>query len=213
VRPAAGAFTFAEVPRGRALSPQEIDAYARRLLAGMSLEEKVLQMSGDSWVWDLLTERSIGRGWKAGADRRLGLPPIVCTDGPRGVGMGSSTCFPTAMARAASWDRGLEARVADAAAREVRGHGANMWLAPCLNVRAIPAGAGPETSARTTWSGRWAPPSSPARSATTCTCAKPSPSTRSKRRGCRWTSARTSGPSGKCTCPSSSAWWTRASPP
>jgi beta-glucosidase len=135
VRPAgAGTFTFGDIPRGRALSPDEIDGYARRLLAEMSLEEKVLQMSGDSWAWDLLTERWIGRGWSAGADRRLGLPPLVCTDGPRGVGMGSSTCFPTPMARAASWDRALEARVADAAAQEVRGHGANLWLAPCLNV-------------------------------------------------------------------------------
>jgi len=135
VRPAgAGVFTFADIPRGRALSPEEVDGYARRLLAEMSLEEKVLQMSGDSWTWDLLSERWIGRAWSAGADRRLRLPPIVCTDGPRGVGIGSSTCFPTPMARAASWDRSLEARVADAAAREARGQGANLWLAPCLNV-------------------------------------------------------------------------------
>src|SRR5262249_30578472 len=135
VRPAgAGVFTFADIPRGRALSPEEVDGYARRLLAEMSLEEKVLQMSGDSWTWDLLSERWIGRAWSAGADRRLRLPPLVCPDGPRGVGIGSSTCFPTPMARAASWDRSLEARVADAAAREARGQGANLWLAPCLNV-------------------------------------------------------------------------------
>jgi beta-glucosidase len=38
------------------------------------------------------------------------------------------------MARAASWDRSLERRVGDAAGREVRGHGADVWLAPCLNL-------------------------------------------------------------------------------
>jgi beta-glucosidase len=127
-------FTFADVPKGRVLSRDEVDGYARRLLAEMSLEEKVLQMSGDAWLWDFIGERFEGREWKAGVDLRLGLPRLVCSDGPRGVGLGSSTCFPVAMARAASWDRGLEERIGDAAAREMRGHGANVWLAPCLNL-------------------------------------------------------------------------------
>ncbi|HET8645686.1 MAG TPA: glycoside hydrolase family 3 N-terminal domain-containing protein, partial [Vicinamibacteria bacterium] len=100
----------------------------------MTLEEKVLQMSGDTWVWDFLGERLIGRGWKAGADRRRGLPALIYADGPRGVGLGSSTCFPVAMARAASWDRALERRVGEAAGKEMRGHGAQVWLAPCLNL-------------------------------------------------------------------------------
>jgi beta-glucosidase len=127
-------FTFADVPKGRALSPAEVDGYARRLLAEMSLEEKVLQMSGDSWLWDFVGHPIVGRPWNAGLDRRLALPPLVYSDGPRGVGMGASTCFPVAMARAASWDRGLERRAGDVAGREVRGYGAHVWLAPCLNL-------------------------------------------------------------------------------
>jgi beta-glucosidase len=127
-------FTFADIPKGRALTPEEVDSYARRLLAEMTLEEKVLQMSGDTWLWDFAGERFEGRDWKAGVDRRLGLPRLVCSDGPRGVGLGHSTCFPVPMARAASWDRSLEERVGDAAAKEMRAQGANMWLAPCLNL-------------------------------------------------------------------------------
>jgi beta-glucosidase len=132
-------FSFAKVPQGRALSPEEADTYARRMLETMSLREKVLQMSGDTWVWDFFNRRIVGRAWRAGADRRLGLPPIVCSDGPRGIGMGFSTCFPVAMARAASWDVDLEQRIGEAAATELRAQGGNMWLAPCINILRHPS--------------------------------------------------------------------------
>ena len=133
-RPAEGAFTLDAVPARQGASAEEVEAYARRLLRGMSLEQKVLQMSGDTWAWDFVGERLVGRAWEAGADRRLGLPPLVFADGPRGVGPGSSTCFPVPMLRAASWDPELERRVGDVAGREMRGHGAHVWLAPCLNL-------------------------------------------------------------------------------
>src|SRR5262245_11494044 len=86
-RPSPGVFTFADVPRGRMLSPDEIDAYARRILDGMTLEQKVLQMSGDAWLWDFTGERLLGRPWRSGSDRRAGLPALVHSDGPRGVGL------------------------------------------------------------------------------------------------------------------------------
>jgi beta-glucosidase len=127
-------FTFADIPRGRLLSGDEIDAFAHRFLAEMTLEEKVLQMSGDTWIWDFPGRRFVGREWKAGVDRRLALPRIVTTDGPRGIGLGHSTCFPVPMLRGASWDRSLEERIGRAASEEARAQGANMWLAPCLNV-------------------------------------------------------------------------------
>jgi beta-glucosidase len=135
VRPAGLAvFKFTDVPRGRVLAPEEADAYARRVLAGMTLEQKVLQMSGDTWLWDFTGQRLIGRPWRSGRDRRAGLPALVHSDGPRGVGLGSSTCFPVPMARAASWDRGLERRIGEAAAAELRAHGGRMWLAPTVNL-------------------------------------------------------------------------------
>lgn len=135
VRAAGGAvFKFTDVPKGRTLSTDEVDSYARQILAGMTLEQKVLQMSGDTWLWDFTGERLLGRPWRSGRDRRAGLPPLVHSDGPRGVGLGSSTCFPVAMARAASWDRALERRIGEAAAAELRAHGGRMWLAPTINL-------------------------------------------------------------------------------
>jgi beta-glucosidase len=133
-RPAANAFTFADVPKGRRLPPDEVDALARRVLAGMTLRQRVLQMSGDTWIWDFVGERLIGRPWRSGRDRRAGLPALVHADGPRGVGLGASTCFPVPMARGASWDPGLERRIGEAAAAELRAQGARMWLAPTVNL-------------------------------------------------------------------------------
>jgi hypothetical protein len=52
--PASGSFTFADIPKGRVLSDAEIDGYANRLLAQMTVEEKMSQMTGDQWFLDLL---------------------------------------------------------------------------------------------------------------------------------------------------------------
>jgi beta-glucosidase len=135
VRPAGDdVFKLTDVPRGRVLTPEEADAYARRVLAGMTLEQKVLQMSGDTWLWNFTGERLLGRPWRSGRDRRAGIPALVHSDGPRGIGLGSSTCFPVPMARAASWDRGLERRIGEAAAAELRAQGGRMWLAPTVNL-------------------------------------------------------------------------------
>jgi len=131
------AFTFADIPKGRALTDGELDSYARRLMAEMTLEEKVLQMSGDAYLsyalpWIIGTPIA---AWPAGTDRSLGVPPLRAADGPRGVGVGSeTTCFPVAMARAAAWDRDLEQRIGDAIGQEMRAQNANLWLGPCLNV-------------------------------------------------------------------------------
>ncbi len=46
---ARGVFTFADIPRGRDLPDAEIDGYVDRLLRGMTLDEKVAQMSGDQY--------------------------------------------------------------------------------------------------------------------------------------------------------------------
>lgn len=41
-------------------------------------------------------------------NERLDIPPLLFNDGPRGIGMGNSTCFPVPMARGASFDVDLE---------------------------------------------------------------------------------------------------------
>lgn len=137
--PASGTFTFADIPRGRALSDAEVDQYVERLLAGMTLEEKAAQMSGDQWLLDMARLIAIDRRYNvrpipSGAVDRLRIPPIMFSDGPRGAAVGNSTAFPSASARAASWDRALVGRVAEAIAQEIRAQGGNFWGGLCINL-------------------------------------------------------------------------------
>jgi len=138
-------FKFTDVPKGRVLSVDEVDGYARKLLAEMTLHQKVLQMSGDTSLWDLIKLFTIEKGKyndypiTAGADTRLLIPPIGFSDGPRGVAMNHSTAFPVAMARAASWDRELQRRFGDVVGKEIRAQGGNLWGGVCVNLLRHPS--------------------------------------------------------------------------
>jgi beta-glucosidase len=124
------------------LSQKQMEEKARHLLAKMSLKEKVQQMSGD-------TPLAAGASWllagynrspiPGGENRRLSIPAIQFSDGPRGVAMHHSTCFPVSMARGASWDTELEERIGDAMGVEARCGGANLLGNVCINVLRHPA--------------------------------------------------------------------------
>jgi beta-glucosidase len=141
----AGVFKFTDIPRGRVLSPEEVDGYARKLLVEMTLQQKVLQMSGDSSLWDLIKLITVEKGKyndypiTAGADTRLAIPPIGFSDGPRGVVMNHSTAFPVAMARGATWDRDLQRRFGDAVGKEIRAQGGSLWGGVCVNLLRHPS--------------------------------------------------------------------------
>jgi beta-glucosidase len=75
---------------------------------------------------------------EAGRVDRLGIPGIRFTDGPRGVALGASTSFPVAIARAASWNTDLEARIGDAIGKEARAQGANFLAGICVNLAPAP---------------------------------------------------------------------------
>jgi beta-glucosidase len=135
-----GVFKVTDVPRDPPPTEAQVEGYVDRLLAEMSLDEKVLQMSGDTWILDLVKLVTVER-WKyndrpvrAGRNRRLLIPPLAFADGPRGVVLHHSTAFPVAMARGASFDRKLEARIADAIGQELRAQGANLFGGVCVNV-------------------------------------------------------------------------------
>lgn len=121
----------------------EIEARARELLGALTLPEKLRMLSGDYDFYqnmidppeDALARRPIP---VAGAPR-LGLDGLRFVDGPRGVASGACTCFPVAIARAATFDPELEERVGEAIGREARARGANLVGAPCLNVLRHPA--------------------------------------------------------------------------
>lgn len=122
-----------------------LDQLTDETLASMSLSEKVAQLSGDGGPQFLLrlgfNVLLLGRfpNTYAGRNDRLRIPPFSFSDGPRGVVIGRATCFPVAIARAASWDVNLEQRVGHVIGQEVRAVGANYFGGLCINLLRHPA--------------------------------------------------------------------------
>lgn len=159
VPPAGHPVNAADFPWKTGMTEAEVDSAARHLLAQMSLEEKVEQLHGDgNW----LTLLKFGLRWKvlgmgrsaaySGYNARLGIPPLAASDGPRGLGIGTATCFPVTMARGATWDAALERRVASAMGIEARVSGVNYHLGCCINLLRHPAwGRAQETYGEDPW--------------------------------------------------------------
>jgi len=107
-----------------------VGAWTESTLAAMSLEDKVAQMSGVN-----LLANEDGR-YDGVEHAALDIPAFRMMDGPRGAhaASGDATAFPVGMARGATWDPALEARVGAAIAAEVAAVGVNVLLAPTINV-------------------------------------------------------------------------------
>ena len=138
----------------RAMTFEQADRAARELVSTMTLDEKVDQMTGSGIAPVALSLLLRGRFAPAyaGANDRLGIPPVAFTDGPRGVVSGQSTSFPVAIARAATWDLELQRRVGDAIGQEARAQGANYWGGLCLNLVRHPSmGRAQETYGEDPW--------------------------------------------------------------
>ena len=113
------------------------------LLNEFTQDEKLGLLDGDIAFWDGLIDMNV-RGYNRtpipmGRVERLGIPGLLFSDGPRGVVMGHSTAFPVSMARGATWDRDLEARVGTAIGLEGRAQGANFFGGVCINLPRHPA--------------------------------------------------------------------------
>ncbi len=97
---------------------------ARALVSELTPAERLWLLDGDERFWpgvlDWARYGYITVPVVAGAVPRLGIPGFHFTDGPRGVTLGRSTCFPVTMARGASWDPALEEQVGLALGREAR---------------------------------------------------------------------------------------------
>lgn len=99
-------------------------------LAELSVAEKVAMMHGTGL---LPTDGT----WQVAGDDVRGIPGLHMLDGPRGVSDVSgvtATVFPVPMMRGATWDPALEREVGAAIAREIRSVGADVVLAPTMNV-------------------------------------------------------------------------------
>jgi len=124
------------------LSREQIEEKAQALLEQMTLKEKVWMLNGN---WDIFGNvEKYQNGYnpvpiETNGCPRLGISPIGFSDGPRGVVMGHSTCFPVSMARGASFDPDLERRIGDVIGKEARAQGANYFGGVCINLLRHPA--------------------------------------------------------------------------
>jgi len=108
-------------------SQLDIDTCAQQLVAAMTLDEKIEQMHG-------IGLGAIEQLFHTATNERLSIPGFRMVDGPRGVRAGNATAFPVGMARGATWDPALERLVGDAIAKEAVAKGANVLLAPTMNL-------------------------------------------------------------------------------
>lgn len=111
---------------------------SKALIQRMSLEEKASLCSGLNF-------------WYLKGIERLGIPSIMVTDGPHGlrkqagaadhIGLNESvpaTCFPTASALAATWNRDLVYQVGVALGEECRQEQVAVILGPGANIKRSP---------------------------------------------------------------------------
>lgn len=136
-------------------SSHEIAVQIDRVLAELTLAEKVEMMSGRGFFEALAEDERVwgARPYRAGGGvERLGIPPLLFTDGPRGVTRVGSTCFPCTMARGATFDAALERRVGEVMGIEARAQGCNFSGAVCINLLRHPAwGRAQETYGEDPW--------------------------------------------------------------
>jgi len=121
------------------------DQKALELIRQMSLEEKVNLMGGDISLfrlfWDMIVFGHYNKApYPAGGNKRLGVPPMLFCDGPRGLVPNSGTCFPVAMGRGASFDIELQEKIGEAIGKEIRAVGGNYFGGVCVNLLRHPAG-------------------------------------------------------------------------
>ena len=94
---------------------------ARQLVESLAPEERLWCLDGDSPTWaglGFLADSGYHLMPFAAAEvPRVGFAGIHFADGPRGCVVGIATCFPVSMARGATWDPDLEARVGEAIGR------------------------------------------------------------------------------------------------
>ncbi len=118
---------------------ETLDEVAGKLLAEMTLKEKLHTMQGHAMTVTIKNTLTKGRyyngeAYPAGGCKRLGIPPVLFTDGPRGIVMGKCTCFPVSMLRGAAFDDELEYEIGNVMAKEASAHGANLYAGVCINL-------------------------------------------------------------------------------
>jgi beta-glucosidase len=118
---------------------EKLHEVASKLLDEMTLKEKIRTLQGNAFrvtVKNFITKGRFynGEAYPAGGCKRLGIPPVLFTDGPRGIVMKKCTCFPVSMLRGASFDDELEYRIGEVFAKEASALDANLFAGVCINL-------------------------------------------------------------------------------
>ena len=118
---------------------ENVKKLSEELLSEMTLKEKIHMLRGHAMgvtVKNFLTKGRFynGEAYPAGGCERLKIPPVLFTDGPRGIVMRKSTCFPVSMLRGATFDDELEYEVGEVFAKEASAGGANYFAGICINL-------------------------------------------------------------------------------
>jgi beta-glucosidase len=124
------------------ISDTEAVARAKRLVARMTLQEKITEIHG---LYDAQHYRVIP------GIPRLGIPQLNVTNGPAGVGPGNmgpdgqgsqkqATAWPAPIALAASWDTNLSHEYGKLSGEETRSLGNNFLESPDVNIARVPQG-------------------------------------------------------------------------
>ena len=141
--------------QGTYAQPQLRPDYIEEVLATMTLEEKATLCVGSGWgsmmAGSLTASDETLVPGAAGTTRaipRLGIPQTVVTDGPAGVRIdpvraGSdrtyyATGFPVGTVLASTWNTQLVQETTSAMGNEVREYGADVLLAPGMNIHRNP---------------------------------------------------------------------------
>lgn len=116
---------------------------AKEMISGLTLEEKVSQMSGIGYYFGGNFDVSESkhkhynyRPFYCGGIDEKNIPRMLFSDGTRGVVVGNkkNTCFPVTMLRGATFDTDLEERIGHAIGREVRARDCNLFAGVCINL-------------------------------------------------------------------------------
>jgi len=111
----------------------------------MSLEEFVSQLTNDELILLMsgIPARGLSNTCGLGGIDRLGIPPVMTTDGPAGVrihpNLGvATTCWPCSTMVACTWNPELSYEIGKAGGLEVKENGMGVWLTPALNIHRNP---------------------------------------------------------------------------
>ncbi|KAI8293164.1 putative beta-glucosidase K [Colletotrichum sp. SAR11_240] len=114
-------------------APQDAKAYAHEKLKQMTLEEKILLLTGE----DL---------WRTNPIPRLGISRIKTSDGPTGVRGGifvdgvTAASLPSGVSLAATWDRQVIEDVSQVLIAEAKSKGVDVLLGPTVCIPRTPLG-------------------------------------------------------------------------